>query len=70
MRLQLPPHFANNGAGGFAHGVHAEGGEDERKQSTEKQTDNYFWIGERKLKYERLAIARHVCLELLYVRAK
>src|SRR6266550_1168618 len=67
MRLQLPSHFADNGAGGFAHCVHAERGEDERKQSTEEQADNHLRIGKRKLEHERLAIACHVCLELLYV---
>ena len=67
MHLQLPSHLADNGAGGFAHCVHAERGEDERKQSTEEQADNHLRIVKRKIEDERLTVASNVHFEFLHV---
>jgi hypothetical protein len=68
--LQLSSHFAHNRAGGFANRVHAKGGEDERKQSTEEQADNHLRISKRKLEYERLTVTCDVHFEFLHVGAK
>ena len=70
MHLQLPTDFAHDSAGRLAYGVHTKGGEDERKQPTEEQADDYLRVSKRKLEHERVTVACHVHFEFLHVGAE
>ena len=46
---ELATDFCDDGACGFAHGVHAEGGEQEGEETSDEKADEHFWIVEGEL---------------------